>query len=123
MMGFHLSNGLAFSPDNTVLYFTDSAARSIYAYDYNLASGDVKNRRLLIQVPSTEGIPDGLTVDAEGFLWSAQWYGSRIVRYDPDGTVERFIGIPASQVSCMTFGGPVLTSFTSQRPALTKNSP
>ncbi len=103
--GIHLSNGLGFSIDYQQLYFTDSAARRIYAYDYDRLSGGIKNRRVLVQVPSTEGLPDGLVVDAEGFLWSAQWYGSEIVRYDPEGTVERRISIPAKQVSCMCFGG------------------
>jgi sugar lactone lactonase YvrE len=103
--GIHLSNGLAFSIDYRQLYFTDSAVRRIYVYDYDRLSGGIKNRRVLVQVPSTEGLPDGLVVDAEGFLWSAQWYGSQIVRYDPEGTVERRIFIPAKQVSCLCFGG------------------
>jgi D-xylonolactonase len=60
-------------------------------------------------VPATEGIPDGLTVDAEGFVWSAQWYGSQVVRYDPDGMVERRLAMPVKQVSSLIFGGPHLT--------------
>jgi sugar lactone lactonase YvrE len=103
--GIHLSNGLAFSVDFRQLYFTDSASRRIYAYDYDRVSGAIKNRRVLVQVPLTEGLPDGLVVDAENFLWSAQWYGSQVVRYDPDGAVERRIAIPAKQVSCVGFGG------------------
>jgi sugar lactone lactonase YvrE len=107
--GFHISNGLAFSLDLTCLYFTDSGARRIYQYDYDRASGEIGNRRILVQVQKNEGLPDGLTVDSEGFLWSAQWYGSCIVRYDPDGREERRIPIPAKQVSSVTFGGPDLT--------------
>jgi D-xylonolactonase len=107
--GIHLANGLAFSLDYRTLYFTDSAARRIYAYDYNPETGDARNRRVLVQVPREEGLPDGLTVDAEGFLWSAQWYGSSVVRYDPDGKVERRISTPAKQTSCVTFGGPDLS--------------
>ncbi len=103
--GFDLANGLAFSPDETILYFADSVARRIYAYDYDRRTGDVRNRRVLVQVPGDEGVPDGLTVDAEGFLWSAQWYGSSVVRYDPDGKVERRIKFPAKQVSSVAFGG------------------
>jgi sugar lactone lactonase YvrE len=103
--GIHLSNGLAFSTDFQQLYFADSAARRIYAYDYDRGSGRITNRRVVVQVPATEGIPDGLVVDAEGFLWSALWYGSEIVRYDPEGKVERRISIPAKQVSCLCFGG------------------
>jgi sugar lactone lactonase YvrE len=74
--GFHLSNGLGFSPDGKTLYFADTAVRRIYAYDYDLGTGSVRNRRVLVQVPGVEGLPDGLAVDAEGFIWSAQWYGA-----------------------------------------------
>lgn len=107
--GIHLANGLGFSPDGKILYFADTVARRIYAYDYDLGTGSVRNRRLLVQVPSEEGLPDGLAVDRAGFIWSAQWYGSCIVRYDPEGKVERRILLPAKQVSSLTFGGPDLT--------------
>jgi sugar lactone lactonase YvrE len=107
--GFDLSNGLGFSVDARTLYFTDSVARRIYAYDYNVPDGAVSNRRTFVDVPKTEGLPDGLTVDADGFVWSAQWYGQRIVRYDPDGKVERRIDTAAKQTSSLTFGGPDLT--------------
>ncbi len=107
--GFDLSNGLGFSPDNRTLYFTDSVARRIYAYDYDLSTGDVRNRRVFVQVPGDEGIPDGLAVDAAGFVWSAQWYGSCVVRYDPDGKVDRRVPVPAKQTSSLAFGGPDLT--------------
>lgn len=107
--GFHLSNGLGFSLDCKTLYFTDSVARTIFAYDYDVASGMARNRRVFVQVPANEGLPDGLTVDAGGYVWSAQWYGSCIVRYDPDGKVERKIETPAKQTSSLAFGGPDLT--------------
>ena len=107
--GIHLANGLGFSPDCKTLYFTDSVARIIYAYDYDAASGTPSNRRLFVKVPRTSGLPDGLTVDAIGFVWSAEWYGSCIVRYDPEGKVERRIATPAKQTSSLTFGGPDLT--------------
>lgn len=107
--GIHLANGLGFSPDNRTLYFTDSIARRIYAYDYNTGNGSVSGRRTFVQVPDTEGLPDGLTVDADGFVWSAQWYGSCLVRYDPDGKVERRIQTPAKQTSALAFGGDDLT--------------
>jgi len=107
--GFHLSNGLGFSPDETKLYFADSAARRIYSFDYDISAGSVSNRRVLVQVPLDEGLPDGLAVDAEGFVWSAQWYGSSVVRYDPDGKLERRVPTPAKQTSSLAFGGPDLT--------------
>jgi D-xylonolactonase len=80
-------------------------ARRIYAYDYDRRTGGLRNRHVLVQVPVDEGVPDGLTVDVEGFLWSAQWYGSSVVRYDPEGKVERRISFPAKQVSSVAFGG------------------
>ena len=107
--GFHLSNGLGLSPDERTLYFADSATRQIWAYDYDVGRGVASNRRIFVQVPAGEGIPDGLAVDAEGFVWSAQWYGGCVVRYDPDGKQELRILIPAKQTSSVTFGGPDLT--------------
>jgi D-xylonolactonase len=107
--GIQLSNGLGLDPDNRTLYYADSAARRIYAYDIDPEIGALTNKRVFVQVPGDEGIPDGLTVDAEGFVWSAQWYGSQVVRYDPDGKVERRIKMPVKQVSSVAFGGPDLT--------------
>lgn len=107
--GIHLANGLGFSVDTKTLYFTDSIARIIYAYDYDAKSGSARNRRVFVKVPATSGLPDGLTVDAEGFVWSAEWYGSRVVRYDRDGKIERTIETPAKQTSSLAFGGPELT--------------
>jgi D-xylonolactonase len=107
--GIELSNGLGFSPDGRTLYFTDSIARKIFAYEMDRVSGILRNRRVFVTVPSDEGLPDGLTVDAEGFVWSAQWYGSQVVRYDPDGRVERRLKMPVQQVSSVMFGGPDLT--------------
>jgi sugar lactone lactonase YvrE len=107
--GIELSNGLGLSPDNRTLYYADSTARRIYAYEVNPATGDLANRRVFVTVPKTEGMPDGLTVDAEGFVWSAQWFGSQVVRYDPAGQVERRIELPVAQVTSVAFGGPDLT--------------
>ncbi len=104
--GLLLSNGIGFSPDESTLYLADSAVRRIYAYDYNRRDGSIRNRRTFVTVPSDEGIPDGLVVDADGFIWSAQWFGSCLVRYDPDGKVERRVSIPATQVTSLAFGGP-----------------
>jgi D-xylonolactonase len=106
--GFHHANGLGFSVDGKTLYFTDSIARVIYAYGYDAITGRVKNRRVFAKVDSNAGIPDGLTVDAEDFVWSAEWYGSCVARYDPDGKLERRIPTPAKQTSSLAFGGPEL---------------
>lgn len=106
--GIRFSNGLAFSPDCRTFYFTDLAARVIYAYDYRRSDGALSNRRPFVRIDRSEGMPDGLTVDAEGFLWIAHWFGGCITRYDPDGRRERRAEIPAAQTSSLTFGGPDL---------------
>ena len=107
--GLHLANGIGLAPDERTLYVTDTVARQIRAYDYDPATGSVARRRLFVEVPAGEGIPDGLAVDASGFVWSAQWYGGCVVRYDADGRVERRLEIPAKQTSSVAFGGPELT--------------
>lgn len=106
--GIQFSNGLAFSPDGGILYFSDSVARCIYAYKWQRQTGKLTNRRVFVRVPREEGFPDGLTVDAEGFIWCAHWFGARITRYDPDGKVERRVPLPATQTSSLAFGGPDL---------------
>jgi D-xylonolactonase len=106
--GIKFSNGLAFSPDCSTLYFSDSVARCIYAYSWHRETGKLSTRRIFVRVPREEGFPDGLTVDSEGFLWCAHWFGACITRYDPDGRRERRVGLPAAQTSSLAFGGPDL---------------
>jgi sugar lactone lactonase YvrE len=103
--GVTISNGIGWSPDEKTMYYTDSAIRTIYAYDFDSSSGAVSKRRIFVKVPLTEGFPDGLTVDSEGFIWSAQWDGWRVTRYDPDGKVERVIYLPVQRPTSCTFGG------------------
>ena len=107
--GFRLANGMGFSVDGKMLYLTDSAERRIYAYHYDVNNATVSYRRTFVQVSTEEGLPDGLTVDAEGFVWSVQWFGGCICRYDPEGVLERKISLPADQTSSLCFGGPDLT--------------
>jgi sugar lactone lactonase YvrE len=102
-----ISNGIGWSPDSRYFYFADSPLRTIYVYDFDSATGDIANRRVFAQTP--EGAhPDGAAVDSQGFLWSAHWGAGRIVRYAPDGTVDRSFDVPVSQPTCVTFGGPDL---------------
>lgn len=103
--GVGVSNGMGFTLDRKNLYFTDTRAGQIYLFDYDQATGDISNRRVFVDVSDEVGGPDGMTVDAEGFVWSARWGGSCLVRYAPDGTEERRIEFPAKKVSCVTFGG------------------
>jgi D-xylonolactonase len=104
-----LSNGLGFSRDNCTLYYADSAARCIYRYEVETETGRLKNKRIFVTVPPAEGIPDGLTVDADDCVWCALWYGGQVVRYDPEGNVRRRISLPVKQVSSVTFCGLYLT--------------
>lgn len=106
--GIRFSNGLAFSPDASVLYFADTVARCIYRYDWRRRDGQLSHRRVLAKIDPAEGVPDGLAVDAEGFLWCAHWFGGCLTRYDPDGKRERKVTTPASQTSSLAFGGPEL---------------
>lgn len=103
-----ISNSLAFSPDSRTMYFSDTVSREIWAYDLDSA-GMPSNRRVFATVPAP-GTPDGSTVDAEGFLWNAEWDGWRVVRYAPDGRVDRIIPMPVRHPTCCTFGGPDLTT-------------
>ena len=107
--GFEISNGLSFSPDNRILYHADTALRCIYAYDVQPDTGDLLNKRQFVRIPDSEGVPDGITVDAEGHVWCAHWFGSKVVRYDPDGRVERSVPLPVAQVSSLAFGGRSLS--------------
>ncbi len=104
-----ISNGMGFSPDLQHLYYTESRKRTITRFDYDRATGALSNRRVFVEIPPGEGVPDGLTVDADGNVWSARWGGSRLVRYTPDGEEDLRINVPAKNVSSVTFGGPDLT--------------
>ena len=106
--GLVLPNGMAFSPDGNTLYLTEMWVRRIVAYDFDARSGSVSRRRTLVTVPDSEGYPDGLIVDDEGFLWSGHWQGFRVTRYDPDGRKVRHIDVPVPTATCMAFGGPDL---------------
>ena len=104
--GIQFSNGLAFSHDCSTLYFSDTVARCIYSYNWHRQTGKLTDRRVFVRVPREEGFPDGLTVDAEGFIWCAHWFGACISRYDPGGKLERRVTLPAAQTSSLAFGGP-----------------
>ncbi len=106
--GIAISNGIGWSPDSKTMYFTDSPRQVIYAYDYDQATGTIENRRPFIQTPGEASVPDGLTVDSEGCIWSARWGGWRIIRYDPQGKPEREIVLPVQYPTSCTFGGAAL---------------
>lgn len=102
-----ISNGLCWSPDSRRMYFADSPLRTICVYDFDADDGTISNRRPFAQTPQGAH-PDGATIDADGYMWSAHWGAGKVVRYAPDGTVERAFDVPASQPTCVAFGGPDL---------------
>ena len=124
--GFHVSNGLGWSPDDRLFYFTDTGrSRRSTSTTSTAKRGAIENRRVFVTVPESEGKPDGLTVDAEGFVWSAHWDGWCVTRYDPDGHVERVINLPVPRPTSCVFGGADLqTLFVTSRahPALGRSS-
>ena len=102
--GVRIANSIAFSPDGRRMYFADTPEKRIRIYDYDLDSGVLSGERVFVTVEGP-GFPDGSTVDADGCLWNAEWGGGRVVRYTPDGRVDRVLLLPASQVTCCAFGG------------------
>ena len=103
--GTGTANGMGFSPDLRKMYFCDSRKRQISVFDYDRGTGALSNQAVLLSPPESEGKPDGMTVDAEGCIWSARWDGAQVVRLDPQGQVLKKYPFPVKQVSCVTFGG------------------
>ncbi|NQU80926.1 MAG: SMP-30/gluconolactonase/LRE family protein [Bacteroidetes bacterium] len=103
--GVGLSNGMGFTPDKKKMYFTDSKKGEIYVFDYNVGDGSLSNQKLFLKVKEKGIEPDGLTVDAEGYVWSARWDGSCIKRFAPDGREDIKVFFPAKKITCMTFAG------------------
>jgi len=104
------SNGLGWSPDNSVMYYTDSKTWQIRAFDFDAATGVMSNPRVFAEDPVGQYVPDGLTVDAEGCVWGAKWQGSRVVRYAPDGRVLLDLRFPVARMtSCMFVGAKLDT--------------
>ena len=105
-----IPNALCWSPDSSTMYFTDSYSHEIWAFDFDLEEGAFENKRVFAAVPEDEGVPDGATVDAEGFVWCAHMFGGKVSRFAPDGGVERTIELPVPQVTSCAFGGPDLAT-------------
>jgi sugar lactone lactonase YvrE len=103
--GVGLSNGMGFTPDLEKMYHTDSPKRTIYLYEYDRGSGTLGGRSVFVRTPEGEGVPDGLTVDTEGCVWSARWDGGCIVRYSAGGEEMLRITFPVKKVSSLTWGG------------------
>jgi sugar lactone lactonase YvrE len=118
-----ISNGMGWSPDERTMYYIDTPTGRVDAFAYDAQSGNIGNRRTLIEVPKEHGSPDGMTVDEDGCLWVAFWGGSAVRRYTPKGALDRTIEVPASLVTSCTFGGPdrgelyITTASVGLRPA------
>jgi sugar lactone lactonase YvrE len=107
--GVTVSNGPCWSPDDRTFYFSDSATGEIRAFDFDVETGSIANERSFVSLSrSHDGLVDGATVDAEGYLWSAHVYAGRIARYAPDGKLDREIILPTGAVTSVMFGGPGL---------------
>jgi len=100
-------NGLGFSPDQTTLYFTDSGAQTIWRFGYDKRTGNISNKQVFLQTTANV-FPDGLTVDAEGYVWSALWNGGSVVRISPAGRIVATIRLPAHRITSVAFGGSAL---------------
>lgn len=104
-----ISNGVGWSPDERSMYYVDTPTHRIDVLDFDVAGGSVSNRRPLAEVTDTDGVPDGLCVDADGCVWVAVNGGGQVRRYTPAGTLDRTVEVPAKQVSACCFGGDDLT--------------
>lgn len=103
--GYATANGIGFSPDGRTVYVADQRHGQIIVLDYDTVKGTTSQRRLFASVPDEEGTPDGLIVDAEGFVWNGHWAGWKLTRYDPAGKIERQIRFPVQHVISFAFGG------------------
>jgi L-arabinonolactonase len=114
-----IANGPCWSPDNSILYHSDSIRNTIFAYDYDVDTGTAANRRVFASTADLGGIPDGATIDADGCMWMAICEGQKVVQFRPDGALERVIDMPVKCPASVMFGGAALDQLyvTSLSPA------
>jgi L-arabinonolactonase len=103
--GIWVANGLCWSPDDRRMYFADSHVKTIFVYDFDLAAGTIGPRRIFATMDDRPGVPDGSSVDAEGFIWNAVFDGGCVVRYAPNGRISRTVQLPVSRPTACAFGG------------------
>lgn len=102
--GFFVPNGFAWSPDGGRFYINDSP-RAMFVAEFDAAGGRAGPPFVFADVSAAPGYPDGMAVDAEGFLWNARWDGGGIARFAPDGRLDRFVALPVSRPTSCAFGG------------------
>jgi sugar lactone lactonase YvrE len=100
-----ISNGLAWSADDKTLYYIDTMTNSVEAFDFDAAAGALSNRRPLVKIAESDGLPDGMCIDAQGYLWVALFGGGAVHRYSPEGALDFVLPVPASKVTCCAFAG------------------
>ena len=100
-----ISNGLGWSPDGATMYYIDSMAYRVDRFDFDVATGEIADRRPFIVIERGGGIPDGLAIDDDGGLWVALWGRGSIRRYSPDGELEQVLAVPVDKVTACCFGG------------------
>ena len=100
-----LANGLAWSPDNKIMYLADTRRPIVWAFDFDIDNGDIFNQRTFIEFDVKEGVPDGATIDTDGCYWLAQPRASRVCRYTPGGRKDTMIELPVSKPTMCAFGG------------------
>jgi sugar lactone lactonase YvrE len=110
LAGVSVANGLDWSLDNKRMYYIDSPTRRIDLFDFDAGAGGLSGRRPFVEIPAADGTPDGMTLDAEGYLWVALFGGGKVRRYAPDATIDREVTVPATLVTSCAFGGPGLRS-------------
>jgi sugar lactone lactonase YvrE len=108
--GIHISNGPTWSADGRTMYFNETGKGQVNALDFNAQAGTVSNRRVWLQFQESEGVPDGMTTDADGRIWIAHWGGSCVTCRDTEGRVLARVELPASQITSCAFGGPDLST-------------
>lgn len=107
--GVTISNGIVWSSDHKTMYYNDSRPGTVSAFDYDVATGEIQNRRILIEVEEGMGVPDGMAIDVEDKLWIAHYGGGCVRRWDPEsGAILETIAIPTANVTACAFGGPDL---------------
>jgi sugar lactone lactonase YvrE len=106
--GTTISNGLAWSPSGDTMYFIDSTTQRVDAFDFHAATGDISDRRTLIEIDEADGLPDGMTVDAEGGIWICLFGGAALRRYTHDGRLDASVPLPTTNPTSPCFGGPDL---------------
>jgi sugar lactone lactonase YvrE len=104
--GVAVSNGIVWSSDQSTLYYIDTFTREVAAYDYDVASGDISNRRVAVLIDEELGFPDGMSIDENGMLWIAHWGGAAVRQWDPlSGKLLQSLSVPARHVTACAFGG------------------